>query len=119
MMSWLNTFAAGCATKGIRIIPPWYEYVPKSEVDGRCELNFVFPDHIGLVLLAFFEIVLRVGALIAIVYVIYGGFQYMLSQGEPDKTKDARTIIINAVVGLVITTLGTVLVNFVGGRLTA
>lgn len=119
MMNWINTFAAGCAAKGIRIIPPWYEYIPKSEENGRCELNFVFPDHIGLVLLALFEIILRVGALVAVVFVIYGGFQYMLSQGEPDKTKNARTTIINAVVGLVITTLATVVVNFVGGRLTA
>jgi len=118
MMQFIDTFAAVCATKGIQIIPPWYKYLEgENDQTGKCSVSFVFPEDIGNILLAVLEIVLRVGALVSVGFIIYGGFQYMLSQGEPDRTKGARTTIVNAVVGLVIATLATVVVNFVGSRL--
>lgn len=120
IVNMLDNFAAGCAAKGIQIIPPWYKYLELSEdVGGGCSVVSTFPDDIGKVLLALLEIILRVGAMVAVGFVIYGGFQYMLSQGEPDRIKNARTTIVNAVIGLVISTLATVIVNFVGGRLVA
>lgn len=120
IVNMLNNFAAGCATKGIQIIPPWYKYLNLNEdSQGGCDVAFTFPNDLGSVLLALLEIILRVGAMVAVGFVIYGGFQYMLSQGEPDRTKNARTTIVNAVVGLVVTVLATAIVNFVGQRLAA
>ncbi len=119
MSGLLTYFAAACQAKGIDWIPTWYKYLDSRTDDtGKCSLDgFVVPDDIGKVLLAIVEIILRVGALVAVGFVVYGGFQYILSQGEPDRTKNARTTIINALIGLVIATFATIIVNFVGSRL--
>lgn len=114
----LTKFAASCASNGIPLLPPWYKYIDGRETSTGCELNFVFPDDIGAILLAVVEILLRVGAFVAIGYVIYGGFMYMTSQGEPDKAKNAQQTIINAVIGLVIAIIATGVVSFIGGQLT-
>jgi len=107
-------------------LPTWYKYLNPTFVadpDGAgpktsdCQLNTAFPGSIGLVLLAVVEILLRIAALAAVVFIIYGAFQYLISQGEPDKTKSARQTILNALIGLVIATLAIVIVNFVGARL--
>lgn len=110
-------FAAACQTKGITIIPSWYKYIDGEQVQGRCELKFRFPDDIGAILLALIEILLRIGAIVAVAFVIYGGFLYITSQGEPDKALQARTTIINALVGLMIAILATGIVTFIGGQL--
>ena len=56
------------------------------------------------------DISLMVGY-VAIMLVIYGGFKYILSAGEPGKVALAKTIITNALIGLVIAILATVIVN--------
>lgn len=119
MFSALMQFAiAGCDKQGITLLPAWYKYIERSQDStGRCDLNFAFPDDIGLILLAVVEILLRIGALVAVAYVIYGGFMYMTSQGEPDKAKNAQQTITNAIIGLVIAIIATGVVAFIGGQL--
>ena len=115
-------FGATCATKGISIVPSWYKYIDGKTVDGRCELQFTFPNDIVGILLALVEILLRVGAIVAVGFVIYGGFLYMTSRGEMqgnvEKTAIARSTITNALVGLAITLFATGIVSFIGGQLT-
>ena len=97
--------------------PTWYKYLQVNPSDG-CEITFEFPQDITKVLLALFEILLRVAGIVAVVFVVVGGFQYITSSGEPDRAKAARGTIINALVGLVIAAMATVIVNVVAGRLT-
>jgi hypothetical protein len=120
MQNSLTQFAADkCAEKGLEIIPTWYHYLNRSvDATGHCGLNFTFPNDLGLVMLAIVDILLRVGAIVAIGYVIYGGFLYLTSQGEPDRAKNAQQTITNAIVGLVIALLATGVVSFIGGQLT-
>lgn len=108
-------------------IPPWYKYLQGQEdAFGQCVPVFIVRDSNGdivnveitLVVLAIIDALMRVGALVAVGFVIYGGIQFIISQGEPDKTNSARNTIINALVGLAITLLSAVLVSFIGGRLT-
>jgi hypothetical protein len=108
----LTTFGARCDNF---LLPTWHKYL---EHDGKCQVtNFTFPDDLGAIILAIVEILLRIGTLAAVAFVIYGGFLYMTSQGEPDKAANARKTIINAVIGLVIAILATGVVSFIGGRL--
>src|SRR3989338_3711692 len=102
MLQALTQFAADCPNKGISILPPWHKYIDGEVVDGTCELNFSIPDDIIGILLAVVEILLRLGGIVAVGFVIYGGFLFMLSRGEPDKNAQARTTIINALIGLVV-----------------
>lgn len=95
--------------------PKWYEYA--------CGDDFRFlpsgnqPSDIPLVLLAVVEILLRIGALVAIGYVVFGGVKYVASQGESDKISEAKGTIINALAGLLIATFAVAVVAFLGNRL--
>lgn len=116
MSNVLTTFAAKCDSS-FTLLPSWHEYLPK---DGSCQIDyssFNFPDDIAPIALAIVEILLRIGTFAAIGFVIYGGFLYLTTQGEPDKAASARKTIINSIIGLVITLLATGIVSFIGGRL--
>lgn len=102
-------------------IPTWYKYLP-GEFDpfGKCipviELSNL--NQAWFIGLAIIDILLRIITLIAVGFIIYGGFQYMTSMGEPDKTKSAKETILNALVGLAIALVASATVAFIGSRLT-
>ncbi len=115
-----------CSTSGFLGFPKWYKYLDATrDAHNNCMINIISKsdsngldlNRIWLIGLAVIEVALRIGALVAIGFVIYGGFQYMLSQGEPDRTTAARQTILNAIIGLVITVLATVAVSFLGSQL--
>ncbi|MFA6098761.1 MAG: hypothetical protein WCV50_03225 [Patescibacteria group bacterium] len=54
--------------------------------------------------------------LIAVVFVLYGGFIWMTAGGNEDKISTAKKIISAAVVGLIIILLAWAIVTFVVGR---
>lgn len=54
---------------------------------------------------------------IAVIIIIIAGFQYVLSQGSPEKTSKAKNTILYAVIGLVVCVSGVTIVNFVTGKL--
>lgn len=110
---------AACAGGGSFFdFPTWYKYLKEgTKVAGeRCAIAFSFPADIPLVMLAIVEILLRVAGIVAIVYVVYGGVQYVVSQGEPDKVSKAKGTIINALAGMIIATLAVAFVSFLGQR---
>lgn len=121
----LNYFAASCSTPNFFKFPSWYTYLgSRMEVNSatnRCEMkdltNSEFIQSIPLIALAFVDIALRIAALVAIAYVIWGGIQFVTAQGEADKVKRARQTIINALIGLVIALIATAVVTFVGSRI--
>ncbi len=63
--------------------------------------------------IALVEIMLRIAGLVAVGFVIYGGFRFIVSQGEPENAKAARETIMNAIIGLIITIVAAAVVNFV------
>lgn len=121
----IKTFAANCTTEFFGL-PAWYKYL---KINDQCEVIFYSgpngtsanaPEFFGtfvLIALAIVDLLLRVGGLVAVAFVIYGGIQYVTSQGEPDKTAKARGTIINALIGMAICVIAVALVSFVGKRL--
>ncbi|MCL2037523.1 pilin [Candidatus Saccharibacteria bacterium] len=101
--------------------PTWYRglgNVPgKGGKDGNCELqvNVI----IFTVVLNIVDIALRIVGILAVGYVIYGGFRYVTSQGEPEETKKAQDTILKAVIGAVIAMISAIIVSFIVGRLGA
>lgn len=110
----LKTFAVECGGGGFLGFPTWYEYVCGR--DFRIVSSDAGPSDIPLVALAVLEILLRIAALAAIAYVVFGGVKYVVSQGEPDKVSEAKGTIINALVGLIIATFAVAIVTFIGNR---
>lgn len=59
-------------------------------------------DEVPSMVVTVINIILSFLALIAVVLIIYGGFTYMLSGGNPEKMKKARDILIATAIGLII-----------------
>jgi len=120
-VSQLSRFAAACSPGGSFLkFPTWYQYLNSEQVAGKCTpvLDLTKnPGQITLIALALIEILLRVAGIVAVGFVIYGGYQFILSQGEPDRAAAARNTIINAIIGLVISISATGIVVFVGTNL--
>ena len=96
--------------------PTWYQYLPSVDGSNPCAPQISKLTDIWLIAAAIIEILLRVAAIAAVVFVIWGGVTYITSQGEPDKTAQARKTIINALAGLTIAVAAAALVTFIAGR---
>jgi hypothetical protein len=107
------------------VLPTWYKYL---DLDENCEVVGPMRDDnpekldwqkaSGRIGLAITEALLRIVGLVAVAYVIYGGFRYILSQGDPENAKSARQTIINGLIGLVISLIATGAVAFTARILT-
>lgn len=116
----LSLFAKSCDGGGLLGFPHWYKYLDgkTDATTGICAPQITGLSDIWLIVAAVIEILLRVAALAAVFAIIYGGFNYMTSQGEPDQTNKARMTIINGLVGLVVAVLASVIIGFVAGSVT-
>jgi ABC-type Fe3+ transport system permease subunit len=112
----LSLFAAACDRPNFLSFPTWYAYLPRKVVDGQCTPIVDNISDVWLIVAAVISILLRIAALLAVFFVIYGGIQLTTSQGNPDATSKARTTIINALVGLLLAITAAALVQFVAGR---
>ena len=120
--------ASGSCNKsaGFFAIPTWYEYLEIGDKNGDpCAVigpknaagDLDIEKALPAIALAIIDILLRIVGLVTVGYVIYGGFRYMTSQGEPDATKKAQATVVNALIGMAIAIFATAIVNFIGSRL--
>lgn len=119
-------------------LKPWFAYLPDKGTDSEGkEINMfdencqvvgfhLLPDgsatgsnksHLPVVLLAIADDLLRIAGLVAVAFVIVGSAKYITSQGEPDRAKQARDSIINALIGLAIAIVAAGVVSFIGNKL--
>ncbi len=56
--------------------------------------------------------IILVAGLVAVVFIIIGGINYMTSSGDPGKTKKAKDTILYALIGLIICALAFAIVNW-------
>lgn len=62
-------------------------------------------------------IIAAVGFGLAVIFLIIGGINYMLSGGDDEKAKSAKKLIVNALIGIAIILAATFLLNVVEGFL--
>ena len=114
--------AADCNKTLVFGLRPWYyglaaEYEDATGGGKTCAINkpgsedkelakFVW----SIILNISFDLALMVGY-VALIFVVWGGFKYMMSTGEPAKVTEAKKMITNALIGLVIGVLATIIVN--------
>lgn len=106
-------------------LPRWYEYLPgvQAWVDPSnpsagtsCVPQLSNFNNIWLIGAAIIGILLRIAAIAAVGFVIYGAITYITSQGDPDSTGRAKNTIVNALVGLAIAVMAAAIVAFIAGR---
>ncbi|GAC1387318.1 MAG: hypothetical protein NVS1B7_1760 [Candidatus Saccharimonadales bacterium] len=116
-----TTSCSGDKDRGFFGFPKWYSYLPgtiETSSKGGLVCHPVL-DNINdfwLIGAAIAEIMLRIASLLAIGYVVFGGVQYIRSQGESDRLKQARESILYAVIGLVISVSAAGIVSYIAGR---
>lgn len=117
----LSNFAASCSGGSFFAFPTWYKYLDgmNSIVKGPngtdvtiCTPQVAALGDIWLIVAAVIEILVRLAALIALGFVIWGGIKYIVSRGEPNSISQAKQIIIDGIIGLVIAIAATALINF-------
>lgn len=106
---------------GFLSMPTWYKYLQGTSEFGKCTPVIDIehrPSDVAKIALAVLEIILRIAGIVAIVFVIWGGFIYLLSQGDPEKVKGARETIVHALVGMAIAVSATAIVNLIARNIT-
>lgn len=63
------------------------------------------------------SIIALIAGIAAVIVIIIGGFQYITSAGDPQKTSGARSMILGAIVGLVIIVAAESILLFVLSRI--
>ncbi len=133
LSSLTQTFADACANAKPTFLglDPWYKYLTlvTDKTTNACRITNFDNGHVLvgqnpgaqspflLIGLAILDDLIRVAALVAVGFVIYGGIQYITSQGSPDATSKARQTILNALIGLAFAVIAAALVSFIGSRL--
>lgn len=114
--------AAPCGDAHFLTIPAWYNGLTQ-EVNGNCNIRQPAPGEAGLnafiwkIVLNITEIMLHLVGYLTVGFIIYGGFKYMLAAGSADAMSKAKTTIMNAVIGLVLSIVSIAIVNLVAGAL--
>lgn len=115
-------FADACDKSGGFLgLVPWYHYITLSSGCEVRDFNLLpsggQPSDVPLVLLALVDDLLRIAGILAVGFVIYGGIQFIGSQGNPEQTSKARSTIINALLGLALAMVAVAFVSYLGNRL--
>lgn len=119
----LAVYPSSCPDNSFFGLYPWYYYLPKNDFQNCSIQNFTFlpigntQSDVPLVLLAVVDDLLRVAGLVAIGFIIYGGYQYVGSQGSPEKTSRAQNTITDALIGLAVAIVAISAVSFLGKKL--
>lgn len=83
--------------------------------------DWVKPDYCtasGLALLAI-KLIINMSGVIAIVFLMVGGFLYMTSSGNEEAAEKGKKIIINAIIGLVVIIMAGTIVTIVSNLVTS
>ena len=83
-----------------------------DNLGGVCDNNLT-----GMITLISNTVLLLVGV-VAVLFLIIGGFQYIASGGNPEQVNKAKNTIFYAIIGIVVALLAYVVVQFVVGQLT-
>jgi heme O synthase-like polyprenyltransferase len=90
----------------------WTDYLG-TQLLGINAPGTTLPIIIGRVI----DILLVLAGVVAVVYIIIGGYQYVTSAGNAEQAGQAKNTVLYAIIGLVIIFAAFLIVNFVLGRL--
>lgn len=93
-------------------IDPCDASLPPTVLEANgCDNNT--KDALPTVVQNILNVIIGITGIIAVIFIIIGGVQYMTSAGDAGKAKKARDTILYAVIGLVVVILAFAIVNFV------
>jgi len=96
--------------------PAWYDGLVNEatcDIKSPNDLSGGLSQFIWRIVLNVIEIGLMAAGYIAVFFILYGGFQYMISEGLPEKAIKAKATLLNAVIGLVISIASVAIIKFI------
>lgn len=116
--------AASCGGASIVAIPAWYDGLCDDDGKIKSPKDFAKGDDrtgIGkfasVVAMNIVTILLYVTGYVSLAFVIWGGFKYMISGDSASGTSAAKTTILNAVIGLILSIMSIAIVRFIAGAI--
>ncbi len=117
--------AEQCRGGSFLIFPLWYKYLTfkddctiKMDTGSGPVGKF---DHTAIWLIGFavIEILLTIAGMVAVAFVMIGGFKFVTAQGAPDTIASARKTLANAIVGAVMAIIAGRTVSFIANKLSS
>lgn len=117
--------AAECSSYSNNLfgLPTWYRGLVNAN-DKDCRIKSIGNGENGSVTIQqfvwtiignIFDGIFRIAGVVAVGFIIWAGFQYMISSGDSGKMAAAKTTLTNAIIGLIIAVLASIIVQFVMG----
>lgn len=97
------------AQTGLSLLPA----VAFAQLEGTPVPPGTAEGDLATVILNLVNYVLAIVGVIALAYLVYGGFRYITSAGNEETVDEAKRIIFNAVIGIIVIGVAAALVNFV------
>lgn len=112
-------FAAGCNLSDGTFFgfPHWWQYLGGDNSSGSCTPALNSLNDIWAIGIAVLDMLLYLAGIVAVISIIIAGITYVTSVGNSEKTTGARRRIVNSLVGLAIVVSASVLVSFIGNKL--
>ena len=108
--------ACGGSGRYLLGIPSWDRGLGDCEqIEGE---EILSGEKVTLIVNNILAILTHLAAFVAVGFIIYGGFKYVLSTGNADQATEARKTIINAGIGAVIVIMARVLTEIIHNNLT-
>lgn len=100
-------------TRAVAVLAAVAPLVAQAQLTGVVPPSGTAQGDLAQVILRIINYVLAIVGVIALAYLVYGGFMYITSAGNEDRIEVAKGILINAVFGIVVIGVAAALVNFV------
>lgn len=114
-----NVNAAACGSDSdadFLGLPPWHRGLTCK--DDAVDLTAKpIGQTVVIIALNIVDMALRLLSLVAIGFIIFGGFQYMIARGEPGGVAKGKATVTHAVIGLIIGIASSAIVGFLVSRL--
>ena len=94
-------------------IPTWDRGIDCEDITSSSITEGGDDNPIRLIILNLTEAAAIVAGYVAVVFVVVGGFKFVLSDGSPDKAADARKTIINSLIGAGIAAMAAVIIEVI------
>jgi type IV secretion system pilin len=107
----LQTFGSGLLLLSIQFLPLLVEAQVKNPITA-CQ-------DIGGCIAVLVKWILGLVAVVAVAFVVYGGFLYITAGGNDDQIKQGKQAVVGAVVGIIVVGLAYAIVEFVARALGA
>ncbi|EDK72296.1 hypothetical protein TM7_0583 [candidate division TM7 genomosp. GTL1] len=103
------TAQAACPAR-LLTLPAWYRGL---EGDTSCNPRITKLTDMWIIGLNVVEMLLHIAGYVAAGFTVWGGFRYMLANGEPDKISSAKNTVTQALSGVAVSVVAIAVINFI------